>query len=85
MNSNLNNYLNYQAKFKRMDEIIDEWAMRYQIEKLIPLLKEGFEYDEIVEYFAAKLSNWFAPTRCIGLIINAKQREIFGARHFILD
>lgn len=58
MNSNLNNYLNYQAKFKKMDESIDEWAMRYQIEKLMPLLKEGFEYDEIVEYFAAKLSNY---------------------------
>lgn len=58
MNSNLNNYLNYHAKFKKMDESIDEWAMRYQIEKLIPLLKEGFEYDEIVEYFAAKLSNY---------------------------
>lgn len=54
-NNNLQNYLDLQNKFDRMKTLVDEWAIDYQIEKLKPLLDDGFDGNDIIEYFTVRL------------------------------
>lgn len=56
--SKLDNYLNYRQKFERMDALVDDWAIEYHLEKFKPLIDDGFEYEEIMEYFAVKLNDY---------------------------
>ena len=55
MKTNLENYLDYQRKFNRMESIIDSWAVEYNLEKFKPLINDGFSNEDIIEYFAMKL------------------------------
>ena len=65
-NNNLQNYLDLQNKFDRMKTLVDEWAIDYQIEKLKPLLDDGFDGNDIIEYFTVRLikyiENDYQPT-----------------------
>ncbi|MGD1836924.1 MAG: hypothetical protein ACPKPY_02550 [Nitrososphaeraceae archaeon] len=54
-NNNLQTYLDLQNKFDRMKTLVDEWAIDYQIEKLKPLLDDGFDGNDIIEYFTVRL------------------------------
>ena len=65
-NNNLQTYIDLQNKFNRMKTLIDEWAIDYQIEKLKPLLDDGFDGNDIIEFFTVKLidyiENKYEPT-----------------------
>ena len=58
MKTNLENYLDYQRKFNRMESIIDSWAVEYNLEKFKPLIDDGFSNEDIIEYFAVKLDKF---------------------------
>ena len=66
-NTNLQNYIELQAKFNRMNEIVSEWQFEYAVEKFKPLIDDGFEADDIIQYFTVKLidyiENKYEPTK----------------------
>jgi hypothetical protein len=46
--SKLENYLELKRKHERMRGLIDAWAIDHHIEKLKPLLDDGFEYNDLI-------------------------------------
>ena len=57
-NTNLQSYIDLQNKFKRMSSLIDEWQFEYAIEKFKPLIDDGFDGNDIIEYFTVKLIDY---------------------------
>ena len=68
-NANLQNYIDLQNKFKRIESLIDIWAIEYHLEKFKPLIDDGFEADDIIQYFTVKLidyiENKYEPTELV--------------------
>jgi len=68
-NTNLQTYIDLQNKFKRMSLLIDEWQVEYAIEKFKPLIDDGFDGNDIIEYFTVKLidyiENKYEPTELV--------------------
>jgi len=68
-NTNLQNYIDLQNKIKRMSSIIDEWQVEYAIEKFKPAIDDGFDGNDIIEYFTVKLidyiENKYEPTELV--------------------
>ena len=68
-NTNLQAYIDLQNKFKRMSSLIDEWQIEYAIEKFKPLIDDGFDGNDIIEYFTVKLidyiENKYEPTELV--------------------
>ena len=68
-NTNLQTYIDLQNKFKRMSSLIDEWQVEYAIEKFKPLIDDGFDGNDIIEYFTVKLidyiENKYEPTELV--------------------
>lgn len=66
-NDKLQNYIDFQKKFNRMNELVDSWAIDYNIEKLKPLIDDGFDGNDIIEYFTVRLidyiENKYEPTK----------------------
>jgi len=66
-NDKLQNYIDFQNKFNRMKSLVDDWAIDYNIEKLKPLLDDGFDGNDIIEYFTVRLidyiENKYEPTK----------------------
>ena len=66
-NEKLQNYIDFQKKFNRMHELVDNWAIDYNIEKLKPLIDDGFDGNDIIEYFTVRLidyiENKYEPTK----------------------
>lgn len=66
-NTKLENYLEIKQKHDRMQSIVDVWAIDYNIEKLKPLLDDGFDGNDIIEYFTIRLidyiENKYEPTK----------------------
>ncbi len=56
--SKLENYLEFKKKHERMRDIVDDWAFDYNIEKLKPLLDDGFEDNDLIEYFTIRLIDY---------------------------
>ena len=54
----LQDYIKMNAKFKRMENLIDLWAIDYQFEKLVPLVNDGFNYDDIAEFILVRFDNF---------------------------
>jgi hypothetical protein len=57
-NDKLQNYIDFQNKFNRMKSLVDDWAIDYNIEKLKPLLDDGFDGNDIIEYFTIRLIDY---------------------------
>lgn len=51
----LQTYVDMRSRIKRAEDIIGDWQMNYQIEKLQPLIDDGFDAQDIIEYFEVKL------------------------------
>ena len=51
----LQDYLTMNAKFKRIENIVDTWAIDYALEKLKPTIDDGFEYEDIANFL---LTRW---------------------------
>ncbi len=66
-NEKLQNYINLQNKFNRMKDIVGEWQAEYAVEKFKPLIDDGFDGNDIIEYFTVKLidyiDNKYEPTK----------------------
>jgi hypothetical protein len=66
-NDKLQNYIDFQNKFKRMNNLLPEWQVEYSIEKFKPLIDDGFDGNDIIEYFTVKLidyiENKYEPTK----------------------
>lgn len=56
--SKLENYLELKRKHERMRCLVDDWAIDYNIEKLKPLLDDGFESNDLIEYFTIRLIDY---------------------------
>ena len=66
-NENLQNYITLQNKFNRMNNIVSEWQVEYAVEKFKPLIDDGFDGNDIIQYFTVKLidyiENKYEPTK----------------------
>ena len=66
-NDKLQNYIDFQNKFKRMNNLVSEWQAEYAVEKFKPLIDDGFDGNDIIEYFTVKLidyiENKYEPTK----------------------
>lgn len=66
-NDKLQNYINFQKKFQRMSDLVNEWQVEYAVEKFKPLMDDGFDGNDIIEYFTVKLidyiDNKYEPTK----------------------
>lgn len=51
----LQDYLTMNSKFAKMEKTIDLWSIDYAMEKLTPLVEDGFEYDDIANFI---LTRW---------------------------
>ena len=60
MQTDVENYLNVRARVERIENIIGGFTMEYNCEKLMPLLDDGFEQQDIIDYFAIKLAECVA-------------------------
>lgn len=56
--SKLENYLELKRKHERMRGLVDDWAIDYNIEKLKPLLDDGFDGNDLIEYFTIRLIDY---------------------------
>jgi hypothetical protein len=54
----LQDYLDMNSKFTRMEKSIDVWAVDYSMEKLVPLVEDGFEYDDIANFILTRWDNF---------------------------
>ena len=54
-NTKLENYLEIKQKHDRMQLIVDVFAIDYNIKELKPLLDDGFDSNDIIEYFTIRL------------------------------
>jgi hypothetical protein len=52
---NLQTYFDYKAKFDRMSTIIGKYTMELNAEQMKPLIDDGFELSDIVDYFTIEL------------------------------
>jgi hypothetical protein len=66
-NTKLENYLEIKQKHDRMQLIVDVFAIDYNIKELKPLLDDGFDGNDIIEYFTIRLidyiDNKYEPTK----------------------
>ena len=60
MQTDVENYLNVRARVERIEDIIGGFTMEYNCEKLMPLLNDGFEQQDLIDYFAIKLAECVA-------------------------
>lgn len=58
MTKELDDYLSYDRKLKRMKEIMGSYRMEMNAESCKPLLYDGFELSDIVEYFILELRDY---------------------------
>ena len=54
----LQQYIEMNTKFTRMNNLVDSWAIEYQFEKLLPLVNDGYDYDDIVEFLQVRFDNF---------------------------
>ena len=55
MNNNLENYLTYKARFDRMKSVLGSYTMEIKVESMKPLIDDGFDLADIVDYFTIEL------------------------------
>lgn len=54
----LQDYIKMNSRFTRMSSLVDLWAIDYQLEKLLPLIKDGFDYDDIADFLLVRFDNF---------------------------
>ena len=54
----LQDYLIMNAKFKRMEKLVDVWAIDYALEKLKPAIDDGFEYEDIANFLLTRFDEF---------------------------
>lgn len=54
----LQDYLQLNKRFTRMEQLVDVWAIDYQMEKLVPLVEHGFEYEDILNFIQTRFDKF---------------------------
>lgn len=71
----LDNYLTYHNKLKRMKEVMGgEYRMEMNVESCRPLIEDGFDLSDIVEYFILELRD-YTDNRYMDDLRRAKEIE----------
>lgn len=54
----LQEYLEINSKMKRIEKLIDVYAIDYAIEKLKPAIDDGFEYEDITNFLLTRFDEF---------------------------
>ena len=71
----LQDYITMNTKFTRMNNLVDSWAIDYQFEKLLPLVNDGYDYDDIVEFLQVRFDNFVHGGKLDELLEQQKQKN----------
>ena len=74
-NMKLQDYIEMNSKFTRMENSVDLWAIDYSLEKLKPLVDEGYEYDDIANFLLVRWDNFVQGGKLDELIERDKQNN----------
>jgi len=72
----LQDYLQMNSKFTRMEQKVDLWAIDYQFEKLVPLVNDGYDYDDIVEFLQVRFDNFVHGGKLDQILEENKQKKL---------
>lgn len=70
----LQDYIQMNTKFTRMSNLVDLWAIDYSFEKLLPLVNDGYDYDDIVEFLQVRFDNFVHGGKLDELLEQQKQK-----------
>lgn len=71
----LQDYLIMNAKFKRMEKVVDVWAIDYALEKLKPAIDDGFEYEDIANFLLTRFDEFVQGGKLDELIEKDKKNK----------
>jgi len=70
----LDNYLTYHRKIQRMKELMGGYRMEMNVESCKPLIDDGFDLSDIIEYFILELRD-YTDNRYMDDLRKAKEIE----------
>ncbi len=71
----LQEYLEINSKMKRIEKLIDVYAIDYAIEKLKPAIDDGFEYEDITNFLLTRFDEFVQGGKLDELIERDKKNE----------
>lgn len=71
----LQEYIEMNSRFTRMQNSVDLWAIDYSLEKLKPLVDAGYEYDDIAQFLLVRWDNFVHGGKLDELIERDKQNN----------
>lgn len=71
----LQEYIEMNSKFTRMQNSVDLWAIDYSLEKLKPLVDDGYDYDDIAQFLLVRWDNFVHGGKLDELIERDKQNN----------
>jgi hypothetical protein len=74
-NMKLQEYIEMNSKFTRMQNSVDLWAIDYSLEKLKPLVDDGYDYDDIAQFLLVRWDNFVHGGKLDELIERDKQNK----------
>ena len=70
----LQQYIEMNTKFTRMNNLVDLWSIEYQFEKLLPLVNDGYDYDDIIQFLQVRFDNFVHGGKLDELLEQQKQK-----------
>jgi len=74
-NMKLQDYIEMNGKFTRMQNSVDLWAIDYSLEKLKPLVDYGYDYDDIAQFLLIRFDNFVHGGKLDELLERDKQNN----------
>lgn len=71
----LQDYIEMNSRFTRMQNSVDLWAIDYSLEKLKPLVDDGYDYDDIAQFLLVRWDNFVHGGKLDELIERDKQNN----------
>lgn len=71
----LQDYIEMNSRFTRMQNSVDLWALDYSLEKLKPLVDDGYDYDDIAQFLLVRWDNFVHGGKLDELIEKDKQNN----------
>lgn len=71
----LQDYIEMNSRFTRMQNSVDLWAIDYSLEKLKPLVDDGYDYDDIAQFLLVRWDNFVHGGKLDELIERDKQNK----------
>lgn len=71
----LQEYIEMNSRFTRMQNSVDLWAIDYSLEKLKPLVDDGYDYDDIAQFLLVRWDNFVHGGKLDELIERDKQNN----------